>query len=76
VELKDLLVGPRRDDFVRCLTEHMLTYALGRKLEYYDAAAVDEIAAATAADGYRFSRLVSEIVASYPFRFLRAGAGQ
>jgi hypothetical protein len=76
VELKDLLVGPRRDDFVRCLTEHMLTYALGRKLEYYDAAAVDEIAAATAADEFRFSRLVSEIVASYPFRFLRAGAGQ
>ena len=38
-ELKDILAGTKRDDFVRCLPEKMLTYALGRGLEYYDCAA-------------------------------------
>jgi hypothetical protein len=54
--------------FVHCLAEKMLTYALGRGLEAYDDAAVDGIGRALAADGYRFSRLVLEIVQSDPFQ--------
>ena len=46
----------------------MLTYALGRKLEYYDAATVTEITRAVARDGYKFSRVVVEVAKSYPFR--------
>ena len=42
-ELKELLLTRYRDDFLRSLTEKMLTYALGRKLDYYDAPAVAEI---------------------------------
>jgi hypothetical protein len=72
VELKDLLVHQRRDDFVRCLTEHLLTYALGRKVEYFDGPAIAEIGAAVAKDDYRFSTLISEIVRSHPFRHVRA----
>jgi mono/diheme cytochrome c family protein len=68
--LKALLVE-RKDDFVRCLVEKMLTYALGRKLEYYDMATVKEISRAVARDGYRFSRVVVEVAKSYPFRHRR-----
>jgi hypothetical protein len=68
--LKTLLLA-RRDDFVRCFVERMLTYALGRKLEYHDAATVKDIARAVAQDGDRFSRVVVEVAKSYPFRHRR-----
>jgi HEPN domain-containing protein len=54
--------------FVRCLTEKLLTYALGRGLEYYDRCAVDKIMASTAKDEYRFSSLIYQIVTSDPFQ--------
>ena len=41
-ELKAILKD-KKDQFSRCLTEKVLTYALGRGLEYYDRCAVDEI---------------------------------
>jgi hypothetical protein len=69
-ELKVLLLS-RKDEFVRCFVEKMLTYALGRKLEYYDAATVKQITAAVAQDSYRFSRVVVEVAKSYPFRYRR-----
>jgi hypothetical protein len=46
----------------------MLTYALGRGLEDYDACTVQKIAKDVSADGHRFSRMVLEIVKSDPFR--------
>jgi hypothetical protein len=67
-ELKALLLKTRKDEFVACLTEKMLTYALGRGLEDYDACTVQQIAKDVSADGYRFSRMVLEIVKSDPFR--------
>jgi hypothetical protein len=60
-----------RDDFVRCLTEKLLTYALGRGLERYDGPTVKEIAGRVAASEYRFSSLVLEIVKSMPFQMRR-----
>ena len=56
------------EEFVRGFIEHLLSYALGRKLEIYDLPAVQEIQSAAAKDGYRFGTIVTEIVASYPFR--------
>ena len=41
VELKRIIVDKRKEDFYRCLTEKLMTYALGRKLEYSDAPVVD-----------------------------------
>jgi hypothetical protein len=70
VELKTLLLS-RKDEFVRTFVEQMLTYALGRKLELYDVATVKQITQAVAQDGYRFSRVVVEVVRSYPFRHRR-----
>ena len=66
-ELKAIL-KTRKREFTRCLTEKLLTYALGRGLEDYDTCAVDRIVDAVAAGQYRFSRLVLEIVKSDPFQ--------
>jgi hypothetical protein len=60
-----------REAFTRCLTEKLLTYALGRGLERYDQPVVRTIAARVAANDYRFSRLVLEIVNSPPFQMRR-----
>ena len=65
----------RKEQFARCLTEKMLTYALGRGLEYYDDRAVAIITADLAKNGYKFSALITAIVQSDPFR-LRRGKGQ
>ena len=70
----DVLVKDRRADFLRCLTEKMLTYSLGRGLEYYDRPAVERIIQQTEKDGLKFSALIRNVVASVPFE-LRRGDG-
>jgi mono/diheme cytochrome c family protein len=70
-ELKVIVVREKRELFARCLTEKLLTYALGRGLEHYDRPAVKKMTTALAADDYRFSRLVLEIVNSDQFRMRR-----
>jgi mono/diheme cytochrome c family protein len=57
-----------KDVFVRCVTEKMLTYALGRGLEPYDHRAVNRCMEALAKNDYRFSTLLIEIVKSDPFQ--------
>jgi len=75
-ELKEILLKRKRADFVRCLSEKMLTYALGRGLEYYDRCAVDEIAKGLAKNRYKFSSLVLEIARSTPFQWRRGEVDQ
>jgi len=70
------ILKKRDADFGRCVTEKLLTYALGRGLEYYDRCAVDKITGALARDNFRFSRLVVEITKSEPFRMRRGDGGQ
>ncbi len=65
----------RREDFARCLSEKMLTYSLGRGLEYYDRCATDAILQQLAANNYRFTELVLGIVTSKPFQ-KRRGDGE
>jgi hypothetical protein len=69
-ELKAALLS-RKDDFTRAFVRHMMEYALGRKLDFYDVKTVREITARVAGDGYRFSRVVVEVAKSYPFRYRR-----
>jgi hypothetical protein len=57
-----------REEFVRGFAAKLLTFALGRGLERYDGPTVKTIAARSAADDYRFSSLVLEIVKSLPFK--------
>jgi mono/diheme cytochrome c family protein len=68
--LRQALLGS--DRFVATLTEKMLTYALGRGLEHYDAPAIRAILREAAPGGYRLSSLIVEIVRSAPFRMRRA----
>ncbi len=59
--------GQQSDKFARCLTEKMMTFAMGRGLEYYDKCAIDKIVSKLKSDEYRFSTLVTQIVLSDPF---------
>ena len=60
------------DRFIATLTEKMLTYALGRGLEYYDMPAVRAIARDASRDEYRFASLIRAIVESAPFQMRRS----
>jgi cytochrome c553 len=60
------------DAFIGNLTENLLTYALGRRVEYYDMPAVRAITRGAAREGYRFSSFVLGIVNSVPFQMTRA----
>jgi len=55
------------EQFPRTVTEKLLAYALGRKLEYYDQPAVREIVRSAAPENYRWSAIVSGIVKSPSF---------
>ena len=69
-DLKQILKD-RKKQFARCLTEKMLTFALGRGLEYYDKPTVDRIVTELETNDYRSSVLITEIVKSDPFRLRR-----
>ena len=55
------------DQFPKTVTEKLLSYALGRRLEYYDRPAVRKIVREAEASGYRWSAIVGGIVRSPPF---------
>jgi hypothetical protein len=57
----------RPEQFVRTLTEALMTYALGRKLEAYDMPVVREIVRRSADQNYTLTSLVQGIVGSTPF---------
>jgi hypothetical protein len=67
------ILKSRPREFARCLTEKMLTYALGRGLEESDRCAVDRIVKDLEANQYRFSVLARGIVLSDPFLKRRYG---
>jgi hypothetical protein len=69
--LEDALLR-RPELFVATLTENLLTFALGRGVEYYDAPAVRKIVRDAEKNGYRFSSLILGIVKSVPFQMRRA----
>lgn len=67
-ELRKILRDQRRDQFVRCLAEKMLTYALGRELQPYDRCAIDQVIESVSKDDYRFQAMVLAVVQSEPFQ--------
>lgn len=75
IQFKQRVIA-EKDRFVRGFTEHLLSYALSRKLDYYDVAAVEQVVKAAAEDDYRFSRFVIEIVQCHPFQNLHRGSVQ
>jgi hypothetical protein len=71
-DLRDFLLR-HSEQFVRTTTEKLLTYALGRGIEYYDQPIVRSIARAAAEDDYRFDALIAVVVKSDPFRMNTQG---
>jgi mono/diheme cytochrome c family protein len=65
--LEDALLR-RPELFVSTLTENLMTFALGRGVEYYDAPAVRKIVSDAEKDEYRFSSIILGIVKSVPFQ--------
>ncbi len=74
VELVAIL-KQRHEEFRRCLTEKMLTFALGRGLELGDKPFINDIAQATLKHGDTMTILIQEIVKSDPFRYRRLAPG-
>lgn len=74
-ELREVL-KQELPEFARCLTEKMLTYALGRGLERYDRRTVEGIQRKLSASGYRFQTLLYEMVQSLPFQSRRGEAAR
>ena len=62
----------RGDEFVRTVAEKLLSYALGRGLEFYDAPTVRQLIRDAGEDDYRWSSLILGIVRSVPFQMRRA----
>jgi mono/diheme cytochrome c family protein len=58
----------RTPQFVQTFTEKLMTYAMGRSVEYYDMPTVRQIVRDAARDNYRFSSLVMGVVKSAPFQ--------
>jgi hypothetical protein len=71
MELKQVVLK-HQDEFVHNLAEQMLTYSLGRDLEYYDECAVRDITKGMEQNGYRFSSLIINVAKSHPFQHRRA----
>jgi mono/diheme cytochrome c family protein len=69
--VRQLLLG-RREQFVSTVAEKLLTYAMGRGLEYYDAPAVRAIMREAAPSDYHWSSLILAIVKSTPFQMRRS----
>jgi len=67
-ELAHVLATSRKDDFYRCLTGKLLTYAIGRGLEYYDTVTVEKIVSALKAGNGAMRSVIYGIVESAPFQ--------
>ena len=73
-ELKRILATAHRDDFYHNVGEKLLTYAVGRGVEYHDTDTLDMIAAKLEAAGGRPSALIRAVIDSAPFQQSRAPA--
>jgi len=71
-DLKRILANERRFDYYRVVTEKMLTYALGRGLEYYDTHTVDSLVAELEANDGRIMTLINGIIDSPAFQRTRS----
>jgi hypothetical protein len=71
--LRQALVADK-EQFLRTVTSKLLTYALGREIESFDAPAIRGIVRAAAADNYRWSSAIVAIVKSAPFQMRMSGA--
>jgi hypothetical protein len=75
-ELAKVLATKHRQEYLRCLAEKMLTYALGRGTEYYDRPALDKIVQSMDQHQDKFSSLILAVTDSFPFQMRRGAPAQ
>ncbi|MES2658705.1 MAG: DUF1592 domain-containing protein [Verrucomicrobiota bacterium] len=66
--LKEILATQRKQDFYRCLSEKLLTYAIGRGVEYYDSTTIDLLTERLEKNNGNLRELVQGIIESAPFQ--------
>jgi hypothetical protein len=69
--LSQILATKRADEFHRAFAVKMLTFALGRGLEYYDKPAVDKIVAHAAKNNHTLQSYIHATIYSFPFQYYR-----
>jgi hypothetical protein len=69
--LRNIILA-NKDQFVQTATNRLLTYAVGRGLDYYDMPTIRKIVKASAPSNYNFSTLVVNVVKSMPFQMRKA----
>lgn len=72
-DLKTFIVQKKADAFLNCLAEKLLTYGIGRGMDYYDRKAIKDIVNKTKLKGSGFADLVIHVVQSKPFLLRRGG---
>ncbi|WAC19745.1 DUF1592 domain-containing protein [Luteolibacter sp. SL250] len=70
-DLMKIISSDNRHAFHKAMAEKLLTYALGRGVDWYDRPAVESIVSKTDAGGGRFGQLIQAVVTSVPFQFRR-----
>jgi hypothetical protein len=75
-EVKQAIVNRHRLDFYRCLTEKLMTFAIGRGTEYYDTETVDRVVDRLDKQDGHFSALLMGLIESAPFQRTRNPAQQ
>ena len=74
-QLSEILASARKEDFHRALAEKLMTYAVGRGIEYYDAPTIDKIVADAEMNGGTLRQILYGVVESAPFQKRRGDGG-
>ena len=74
-QLSEILASARKEDFHRALAEKLMTYAVGRGIEYYDAPTIDKIVADAEKNGGTLRQILYGVVESAPFQKRRGDGG-
>ena len=67
VELKEYILKKKKNEFLRNVSERLLSFALGRELKYFDEPAIRKIVDAAQKDNFNANTLLREVIMSYPF---------
>ncbi len=73
-EMKSVLRKNKADDFLHCISEKLLTYSIGRGLEYYDQPALEKIIIQTKQNDLTLRSLIHAVCSSTPFQMTRTPA--
>ena len=74
-ELSEILATARKEDFHRALAEKLMTYAVGRGIEYFDAPTIDKIVTGAEMNGGTLREILYGVIESAPFQKRRGDGG-